>query len=61
MAGEESVLRCFDNSLLHRGNELFRNRSAKNLVDEFKSVAARRRFDLDVAIAKLTVAAALLL
>ena len=43
------------------GNELPRNRSAEDLVDELEVAAARQRLHPDLAVAELAVAAGLLL
>src|SRR6202030_3823846 len=48
------------NSLFHRGNPVFRNRPAKNIVHKFDTLAAFRGLHLDAADAELTVAAGLL-
>ena len=60
-AGEIAARGRFDNSLLDRGNVVLGNRAAEDLVDELEVAAARQRFHLDLAVAELAVAAALLL
>src|SRR5205814_9636060 len=45
----------------YRRNQLPRDRSAENIVDELEVRAARQRFNLDLAVAGLTVPARLLL
>ena len=60
-AGEISTLRRFHDALFHRRNVVLRNRAAEDLVDELEVAAARQRLHLDLAIAELAVAAALLL
>ena len=43
------------------GNELPRDRTAEDVVDELEVAAARQRLELDLAVAELAVAAGLLL
>src|SRR5260370_10776430 len=60
-AGEISAARGILNSLLDRGNVVFRDRSAEDVVDEFELPTARQRFNFNLAVAILAVSASLLL
>src|SRR5260370_29234073 len=60
-AGEISAARGILNSLLDRGNVVFRDRSAEDVVDEFELPTARQRFNFNLAVAILAVPASLLL
>ena len=60
-AGQEAALGGFHNALLHGGDVVLGDGAAEDLVDEFELGAARERFHLDPAVAKLTVTAGLFL
>src|SRR3984885_7298990 len=51
----------FHDSLFHRGNEIARNGASEHFIGEFKLAAARKRLKANPAVAKLAVAAGLLL
>ena len=61
ISGKEAALRGFDNALFDGGNVVPGNRAAEDFVDELEVSAARQRLHLDLAVAELAVAAALLL
>src|SRR5215218_4990877 len=57
---EHSLVPCLLNAFLDRGNVISGNGASKNFVHEFEVAAARQRFHANLAIAILTVTAALL-
>src|ERR1035437_7390488 len=61
VAGQVAIRRRVHDALFHRGYEVLRNRTAKNLIGELEAGAARQRFHLDPAVAELPVTAGLFL
>src|SRR5690606_24531596 len=61
IAGEDTLLRGFLDSLVDGRDELVRNHAARDRVRELVTGSARQRLDADVAVAELTVTARLLL
>src|SRR5688572_24682984 len=61
VAGEEAAHARILDALLDRRNELARNGTAEDVVDELEVAATGQRFELDLAVAELAVAAGLLL
>ena len=60
-AGQPAARRRFLDAFLDRWNKGTGNRPAENLVDELKTCAQGQRLQADPAVAKLSVASALLL
>src|SRR5205807_8153874 len=61
VAGEIAADARFLNAFFDGGDELARDRAAEDVVDEFEVRSAGERFDLDLAVAELAVAAGLFL
>src|SRR5580704_5757534 len=61
IAGKESVGESVAHALLYRRDKVARDDTADDVVDEFETLAARHRLDLEPAIAVLPTAAGLAL